>query len=80
MLLWNRLLLGFGLLHSFLVKIGAVGPTVLAVPAHDISAGRVLDSDLLARLADADAGFDDKRDEALSLLVGRLFVLRSDLP
>ena len=53
---------------------------MLAVPAHDISAGRILDSDLLARLADADAGFDDKRDKVLSLLVGWLGVLRSDLP
>ena len=81
----NRLLLrgwislDFGALHSLLVYIGAIGPTVLAVPTHDITTSRVFDTDFRARLANADTGFDDKRDELLPLRSGRFGVMRAQL-
>ena len=65
-------------LHPLLIVQRAVGPTELAVPSHQISAGGVIDADLLARLTDAYAFLRNHLDESLPLIIGWLAVLKAD--
>ena len=51
---------------------------MLPVPAHDVPTGGILDTDLLAREADAHASVDDVGDECLALLVSRLYIALSN--
>ena len=66
----------FRLLHPLLIVQRAVGPTELAVPPHQISAGGVIDADVLARLTDAYAFLRNHLDESLPLIIGWLAVLK----
>lgn len=71
------LLLGIGqILHTFLVKVGAIGHPALSVRLHNVSAGGILYADLRTGLRDTHAVVVDTRNQALSLFIGRLCVRR----
>ena len=55
-------------LRPELVPGGSIGPTVLSPPGHDVARGRILDVELLASLADAQASLRDEVNETLALL------------
>ena len=65
-------------LYPLLFRARVIGPAVLSEVYHDFPAGGVLNSKLLARTFNADAGVDDLRDQLISLLVGWLGLLRSE--